>query len=125
MSNINIYVEGREQKQKCVTSFFGEENVPIEEFKPYLYPLRSLTSSEAEDVERIMGCNIPWRISEGLIEWTVGGSVESETFELRIDQIEQLTEFLNAHHFDYRGLIEQGLAIDATGVAMYSKERES
>ena len=69
-----------------------------------------------------MGCNIPWRISEGLIEWTVGGSVESEIFELRIDQIEQLTEFLNAHHFDYRGLIEQRLAIDATGVIMYDKE---
>lgn len=124
LSTINIYVDGREQKLKCSTSFFGEDNVPIEEFKPYLYPLSSLTSSEAEEIERIMGCNIPWRISEGLIEWTVGGSVESETFELRIDQIERLTEFLNAHHFDYRGLIEKGLAINATGVVMYSKERE-
>ena len=124
LSTINIYVEGREQKLKCSTPFFGEDNVPIEEFKPYLYPLSSLTSSEAQEVERIMECNIPWRISEGLIEWTVGGSVESEIFELRIDQIKRLTEFLNAHHFDYRGLIEQGLAIDATGVVMYSKERE-
>lgn len=124
LSTINIYVEGREEKLKCSIPFFGEDNVPIEEFKPYLYPLSSLTSSEAEDIERIMGCNILWRISEGLIEWTVGGSVESEIFELRIDQIEQLTEFLNAHHFDYRGLIEKGLAIDATGVVMYSKERE-
>ena len=121
LSTINIYVDGREQKLKCSTSFFGEDNVPIEEFKPYLYPLSSLTSSEAEEIERIMGCNIPWRISEGLIEWTVGGSVESETFELRIDQIERLTEFLNAHHCDCRGLIDKGLAIDATGVVMYSK----
>ena len=119
LSTINIYVEGREQKLKCSTSFFGEDNVPIEEFKPYLYPLRSLTSSEAEDVERIMGCNIPWFISEGLIEWAVGDSVESETFELRIDQIEQMTEFLNTHHFDYRGLIEKGLAIDATVLGIY------
>lgn len=67
LSTINIYADGREQKLKCSTSFFGEDNVPIEEFKPYLYPLSSLTSSEAEEVERIMGCNIPWRISEGLI----------------------------------------------------------
>lgn len=124
LSNINIYVEGREEKLKCSIPFFGKDNVPIEEFKPYLRPLSSLTSSEDEEFKRIMGCIIPWRISEGLIEWTVGGSVESEIFELRIDQIEQLTEFLNAHHFDYRGLIEQGLAIDATGVVMYSKERE-
>lgn len=28
-------------------------------------------------------------------------------------------DWLNAHHFDYRGLIEKGLAIDATGLGIY------
>ena len=28
-------------------------------------------------------------------------------------------DWLNAHHFDYRGLIEKGLAIDATGLNIY------
>ena len=28
-------------------------------------------------------------------------------------------DYLNAHHFDYRGLIEKGLAIDATGLKIY------
>jgi hypothetical protein len=28
-------------------------------------------------------------------------------------------DWLNAHHFDYRGLIEKGLAIDATGIKAY------
>lgn len=127
LSTINIYVEHNfngEQNIKCTTSFLGEDNVPIEEFKPYLYPLSSLTSSNADDIEQIMECDIPWRISEGLIEWTVGGSVESETFELRINQIERLIELLNANHIDYRGLIEQGLAIDATGTIMYNREEE-
>lgn len=28
-------------------------------------------------------------------------------------------DWLNKHHFDYRGLIEKGLAIDATGLEIY------
>jgi hypothetical protein len=28
-------------------------------------------------------------------------------------------DWLDAHHFDYRGLIEKGLAIDATGLNVY------
>ena len=28
-------------------------------------------------------------------------------------------DWLNVHHFDYRGLIEKGLAIDATGLNIY------
>jgi hypothetical protein len=28
-------------------------------------------------------------------------------------------DWLNAHHFDYRGLIEKGLAIDATNLNIY------
>ena len=37
---------------------------------------------------------------------------------LKITFIEA-TDWLNAHHFDYRGLIEKGLAIDATGLNIY------
>ena len=28
-------------------------------------------------------------------------------------------DWLNSHHFDYRGLIERGLAIDATNLNVY------
>ena len=31
----------------------------------------------------------------------------------------RLVELLNSHHIDYRGLIEKGLAIDATGLNIY------
>ena len=101
---------------------FAGDYCELDSFKPYLFPLSSLTSSEAAAIERIMGCNFPWYIQYGLLEWTVGGSVESETFELRIEQFERLTEYLNSHHFDYRGLIEKGLAIDATDLNIYKKE---
>ena len=33
--------------------------------------------------------------------------------------ISDSTDWLNKNHFDYRGLIEKGLAIDATGLNIY------
>lgn len=30
-----------------------------------------------------------------------------------------ITDWVNTHHFDFRGLIEKGLAIDATGLNIY------
>lgn len=92
------------------------------DIKPYLFPLSAMSTSEMNEIVEITGCNFPWFISEGKLEWTVGGSVESETFDLRIEQIEGLMEFLNSHHIDYRGLIPMGLAIDATGLNIYKEE---
>lgn len=93
--------------------------VHVSEVKPYLFPLDSLTSTDAEKVQAIMGCNTPWRIPYGLLDWSVGGSVESEVFELRMEQIEQLIDFFNSNHFDYRGLIKKGLALNATHLNVY------
>lgn len=106
---------------------FGRVNIDgrikdICDIKPYLFPLSAMSTSEMNEIVEIMGCNIPWYIQYGLLEWTVGGSVESETFDLRIEQIERLMEFLNSHHIDYRGLIPMGLAIDATGLNIYKEE---
>ena len=67
------------------------------QYKPYLFPLSSMTNSEA-------------------IEW------HKTTFGQRWiteDNIERCIDWLNAHHFDFRGLIEKGLAIDATGLNIY------
>ena len=68
-----------------------------DEFKPYLRPMSSMTDSEA-------------------IEW------HKTTFGQRWiteDNIERCIDWLNAHHFDFRGLIEKGLALDATGLNIY------
>lgn len=42
-----------------------------------------------------------------------------EDGELNIDDLNRLYDWLNKNHFDYRGLIEKGLAIDATGLNIY------
>lgn len=89
--------------------------------KPYLFPLSSISTSERNEIVSILGCDFPWDISEGVLEWTFEGSVDSQTFELSIDKIERLIHFFNAKHFDYRGLIPMGIAIDATGLGIYEE----
>ena len=38
---------------------------------------------------------------------------------ISIDDMAFLLDYLNKRHFNYRGLIEKGLAIDATGLNIY------
>jgi hypothetical protein len=58
--------------------------------KPYLRPLSSMTEEEKEDYNsKFEGRDFSWEIYYGSTDW------------------------LNEHHFDYRGLIEKGLALEA------------
>ena len=66
------------------------EDAPIEDIKPYLRPMSSMTEEEKEDYNsKFEGRDFSWEIYYGSTDW------------------------LNAHHFDYRGLIEEGLALEA------------
>jgi hypothetical protein len=67
----------------------------LSEVKPYLFPMSSMT--EEQEQEYINTCN-----GYCTYYWT------DETFD-----------YLNKNHFDYRGLIPKGLAIDATGLNIY------
>lgn len=42
-----------------------------------------------------------------------------EDEELTAGDIVGILDWLNKHHFDYRGLIEKGLAIDCTNLNIY------
>ena len=69
----------------------------LDEIKPYLRPMSSMTEDEYEElksVEPYYGL-APF---EFIGDW--GPNVE-------------VLDWLNAHHFDYRGLIEKGLALEA------------
>lgn len=67
----------------------------IDEVKPYLFPLSSMTE-EQKDIF-------------GKLWWNTHG----------VNMAMHAIDYLNKNHFDYRGLIEKGLAIDATGLNIY------
>ena len=77
-------------------------NMPydIEQVKPYLFPMSSMTKEQREE----MNSFDPFQTEETK---TLGGWAVC------------LVDFYNKHHFDYRGLIEKGLAIDATRLNIY------
>ena len=65
--------------------------------KPYLFPLSSMTEEQKQEFENIT------TIKDGILTvWTTSSY-----------------DWLNENHFDYRGLIKKGLAIDATGLNIY------
>lgn len=67
--------------------------------KPYLRPMSSMTEEEKKEWER--------DYSFGVVKIPTSNN---EYFEIP-DYYE--LEWLNEHHFDYRGLIEKGLALEA------------
>ncbi len=70
--------------------FYGND------IKLYLYPLSSMTPKQKAELTHLTA-NI-----DGIFE-----------------QVLTEMEFYHRHHIDYRGLIEMGLAIDATGLGIY------
>ena len=88
----------------CCTDFFGDgDSITIEHFKPYLFPLSSMTKEQENEYQYITE------------RWMYDPSYS----------ISDSTDWLNKNHFDYRGLIEKGLAIDATGLNIYQQLRKN
>ena len=71
----------------------------IECVKPYLFPLLSMTEEQTEELIKLINT----------------GQNNNNEFMRTLCRI----EFYHKHHFDYRGLIPMGLAIDATGLNIY------
>ena len=86
----------------------------IEQCKPYLFPLSSMT--EEQKIECFNGR--PLEIDKygdiAVKDDFYGGSQYTD-----LGIYLEVIDWLNKTHFDYRGLIEKGLAIDATGLNIY------
>ena len=74
-----------------VRNYHEDESDYIDNVRPYLFPLSSITKKRLEEL--------------------------SEYIDIKNAYV--AVELLNSHHIDYRGLIEKGLAIDATGLNIY------
>jgi len=71
----------------------------IENIRPYLRPVSSMTKEERKEFKHI----------------APGISVIDGILIPNIPQV----DWLNAHHFDFRNLIDKGLAIDCTNLNIY------
>ena len=83
----------------------------INDFIPYLRPLSSMTEEEKEEFHKLKQFSVTVVMPNGVsrIKPTYIVDLEDDG-----DGINYLYDWLNAHHFDYRGLIEKGLAIEVT-----------
>ena len=68
----------------------------IYECKPYLFPLESMTEEQEKEYNDLNCYELGW-----------------------FPHMEAALDYLIENHFDYRGLIDEGLAIDATGLNIY------
>lgn len=76
------------------SSGYGIFNIDV--IKPYLFPLSSMTDEQEKEFNSL--------------NW----------FELDIfPHTEKALDYVIKNHFDYRFLIDEGLAIDATGLNIY------
>lgn len=104
---------------RCLESIpLGQNDIVI---KPYLRPLSSMTEEELEELKSKCTHTETEEDWEG-VRSDVWGIQILDKYDTRrwdnpiwpstinVDAI----DWLNAHHFDYRGLIERGLAIEVT-----------
>ena len=85
----NMFLSGVFTDEAYFTTESG--SIYSNEYKPYLFPLSSVTKEMLEELSAYID----------------------------IKNAYVAVEFFNSHHIDYRGLIEKGLAIDATGKNIY------
>ena len=79
------------------------------EFKPYLFPLSSMTEEQKKTLKVLCDWNDEEADAQSILV------LYQKHFVMKSDVI----DWLHKNHFDYRGLIEKGLAIDATGLNIY------
>ena len=75
-------------------------------YLPYLFPLSSMTEEQKNEYRKV--CELDTEI---LSKHSMDGSPFPALYNSQ--------DWLDKNHFDYRGLIEKGLAIDATGKNIY------
>ena len=85
-----VCVEGDNELNTDIIGLYQRDEIDI---RPYLFPLSSMTE-EQKDVIDLIASNSNTPLSD-------------------------VVDFYNKNHFDYRGLIPKGLAIDATGLNIY------
>lgn len=81
----------------------------FEDCKPFLFPLSSMTAEQKEFIKNNFCYD--WDIDDHPYSWWAQS--------MEIGDVDKLIDWFHKNHFDYRGLIERGVANDATGLNIY------
>jgi len=85
----------------------------VEDIKPYLRPMSSMTEEEFEKLKEYSGL-VYDQLDLASFQDGAYKCLDFYLNEVPADVVILVFDWLNAHHFDYRGLIERGLAIKVT-----------
>ena len=101
-------------RSKCILNCYlldvfmsPRQNEEGEYIKPYLRPMSSMTKEERYELQEIIGEDV--EILDDFIQ-----IVDSSRKRFSFLELQAVFDWLNAHYFDYHGLIEKGLAIEVT-----------
>ena len=91
------------------------EHPLVEEVKPYLFPLSSLTEKQRSEISQLL--------IDTQNTFSPYGEINTKgcdnLFVCSVKQSNALINYCLMHHLDINGLIEKGLALDATGLNIY------
>ena len=97
-----------------LTAKLLSDTVYIGDIRPYLFPLSSMTKEQ----ESYLHFNTKFRTTR-FGDLVVKVDEDNNYFYTDTSDYLSLIDWLNKNHFDYRGLIEKGLALDATELNIY------
>ena len=93
------------------------ENVYVYDCKPYLFPLSSMTEEQKKEISKRYNYHNYYGLYIEITNHSEGYWDRDTSCNLQ-DYL-WLEDWYNKNHFDYRGLIEKGLAIDASNKNIY------
>jgi hypothetical protein len=119
-----ICKEGVNELNSSIFWLYEKNEINI---KPYLFPMSSMTEEQKEDLLMTIVGKEGLKIFSVTKNGIISNDKTEQSFEnfsiyninFSNENIEVYIDWFNKNHFDYRGLIEKGLAIDCTNLNIY------
>ena len=97
-------VDGRGVNSACIQVDDYDAWFSVDTFKPYLRPMSSMTDEEEKEYNEML--------------------IHHRYYDLVLEEdIPDYIDWFHSHHFDYRGLIEKGFALEAPAGLYYKTEQ--
>jgi len=106
INDLFIYSNGPVYTDHNVGDYNEVYGIELGHIKPYLRPMSSMTEEEEKELSIILNY-------EFYVDDDFALVAEDDRHRIRLELCDGYIDWLNAHHFDFRNLIEKGLALEA------------